>query len=56
MKYPNTPEYLESLPESVVQLYRDLEESILADICRRFRLSGEATETAIEQIRILQRI
>ncbi len=55
MKYPNTPEYLESLPESVVQLYRDLEESILADICRRFRLSGEATETAIEQIRILQR-
>ena len=55
MRYPITPDYLEAAPESVVQLYRDLEEFVLSDICRRFKLSGEATESALEQIRILQR-
>lgn len=55
MRYPITPDFLESAPESVVQLYRDLEEFVLSDICRRFKLSGEATESALEQIRILQR-
>ena len=55
MRYPITPDFLESAPEGIAKLYQDLEEAILSDICRRFRLSGEATETALEQIRILQR-
>lgn len=55
MRYPITPDYLENIPNYIVQLYRDLEEYTIADICRRFRLSGEATESALEQIRILQR-
>lgn len=55
MKYPITPEFLEAAPEYVVQLYRDLETFVLDDICRRFRESGEATATALEQIRLLQR-
>lgn len=55
MRYPITPDYLEAAPESVVQLYRDLEEFVLSDICRRFKLSGEATESALEQIKLLQR-
>lgn len=55
MKYPITPDFLEAAPEYVVQLYRDLETFVLDDICRRFRESGEATATALEQIRLLQR-
>lgn len=54
MKYPITPEYLASAPDPIVRLYSDLEEAILKDICRRFKLSGEATESAIEQIKALQ--
>lgn len=54
MKYPITPEYLSNVPDPVVRLFTDLEAEILADICRRFKLSGEATESAIAQIKILQ--
>lgn len=54
MKYPITPDYLDSVPDPLVRLFEDLEEKILQDICRRFRLSGEATESAIAQIKILQ--
>lgn len=54
MKYPITPEYLETAPEPLVKLFADLEAEILRDICRRFRLSGEATESAIAQIKLLQ--
>lgn len=54
MRYPITPEYLASAPDPLVNLYSDLEARILEDICRRFKLSGEATESAIAQIKILQ--
>lgn len=54
MKYPITPEYLTNAPDPLVKLFGDLEEYILKDICRRFKLSGEATESAIAQIKILQ--
>lgn len=54
MKYPITPDYLDSVPDPLVDLYTDLEEKILKDICRRFKWSGEATESAIAQMKILQ--
>lgn len=54
MKYPITPDYLESVPDPLIGLYTDLEEKILKDICRRFKMSGEATESAIAQMKILQ--
>lgn len=54
MKYPITPEYLTGAPDPIVDLFMDLEAEILKDICRRFRVSGEATESAIAQIKILQ--
>ena len=54
MKYPITPEYLETAPDPLVRLFTDLETEILRDICRRFRVSGEATESAIAQIKLLQ--
>lgn len=55
MKYPITPEYLQDAPEPLAKLYLDLEKTILRDICRRFKVSGAATNSAIEQIRILKR-
>lgn len=54
MKYPITPDYLDSVPDPLVDLYTDLEEKILKDICRRFKMSGEATESAIAQMKLLQ--
>ena len=54
MKYPITPEYLSKAPEPIVDLFTDLEAEILKDICRRFKISGEATESAIAQIKILR--
>lgn len=53
MKYPITPEYLENAPDPLVRLMHTLEEDILTDICRRLRVSGELTESAIAQIRLL---
>lgn len=47
---PITPDYLENVPNYFVQLKRDLEDSVVEDICRRLRLSGEMTESAIHQI------
>lgn len=54
MKYPITPEWMETAPDKVVGLYQNLEEFVLGDICRRFKTSGEATESAMAQIKILQ--
>lgn len=56
MRYPNTPEWLESAPSNAVTLYRNLEEFAIKDICRRLKLSGEVTSTALEQIRILKNL
>ena len=54
MKYPNTPEYLENAPNYLVSLYEEFEADVLRDLCRRLRLSGTVTESALNQIRVLQ--
>lgn len=54
MKYPITPDYLASAPDPLVELYTDLEEFILRDICRRMKWSGEITESALAQINVLK--
>lgn len=53
MKYPITPGYLEEAPEPVLKLFEQLEEEILADVCRRLKVSGEMTESALQQIKVL---
>lgn len=55
MKYPFTPDYLDAIPNNLVRLQNQLTDDVIADICRRMRLSGEMTESAIHQIMILQR-
>lgn len=54
MRYPVTPEYLQDAPSQLIQLYEEFEADALNDLCRRMRLSGTITESALNQIRALQ--
>lgn len=54
MKYPIDPKYLEDAPKYLIALYEEFEAEVLADLCRRLRLSGTVTESALNQIRVLQ--
>lgn len=49
-----TPEYLQDAPNNLIRLYEDFEEDVLNDLCRRLKLSGTVTESALNQIRALQ--
>lgn len=55
MRYPITPEFISELPNKLAAIYIRLETFILEDICERLKTSGTVTETAIEQIKTLQR-
>lgn len=50
MKWPFTPDYLDAIPNNLVRLQNQLTDDVIADICRRMRLSGELTESALHQI------
>ena len=54
MRYPITPAYLAGVPEPMVKIYQDLEDSIMEYICEQFK-TGDANEKSIELIRLLQR-
>lgn len=49
-----TPEYLQAAPGYLISLYEDFEADVLNDLCRRLQLSGTVTESALNQIRVLQ--
>lgn len=51
-----TPKELESLPQSVTELYEQLEEDIIADMARRIVKTDFATDTAQWQLIQLQRM
>lgn len=51
-----TPEYLDKLPEHVVNTLLDLEDEIIADIARRISENLQLTETAEYQIEMLYRM
>lgn len=51
-----TPEFLEHLPDSVVNLYSDLEIRILEDMARRISKTGKLTKTAQWQMWRLEQI
>lgn len=44
-----TPDYLDTLPDAVVELWQQVEDDILRDIARRIGKMGEMTETAVWQ-------
>lgn len=54
MKYPIDPKYLEDAPKYLIELYEAFEEDVLNDLCSRLHLSGTVTESALNQIRVLQ--
>ena len=54
MRYPITPEYLAGVPEPMVKIYQDLEDSILEYICEQFK-TGDANEKSLELIRLLRK-
>ena len=54
MKYPFSPEFLDALPEEIAQLFRDLELTLLKEICSRLRISDQLNEVTVQDIRVLR--
>lgn len=53
MKFPFQPSLLEALPEEIVELFRGLEDTLLADICSRLK-TGTVGETTVLDIKALR--
>lgn len=54
MKYPFTPELLDSLPEELVELFRGLEITLLKMIAERLKIGGQLNEVTVQAIRALR--
>lgn len=54
MKYPFQPEILDALPEELAELYRALEDTLLDEICSRFKLADQFNEVTVQDIRALR--
>lgn len=52
--YPFTPELLDALPEELAELFRDLEDTLLAEICSRLKAADELNEATVQDIRALR--
>lgn len=53
MKYPFQPKILDALPEEIAELFRGLEDTLLADICSRLK-TGTVGETTVLDIKALR--
>ena len=53
MKFPFQPSLLEALPEEIAELFRGLEDTLLADICSRLN-TGTVGETTVLDIKALR--
>ena len=53
MKFPFQPSLLEALPEEIAELFRGLEDTLLADICSRLK-TGTVGETTVLDIKSLR--
>lgn len=53
MRYPFQPEFLDTLPEELAELYRDLETTLLEEICSRLKLADQLNEVTVQDIRIV---
>lgn len=52
--YHFTPELLDALPEEMAELFRGLEDTLLAEICSRLKLRDELNEVTVQDIRALR--
>nr|DAH18979.1 MAG TPA: minor capsid protein [Caudoviricetes sp.]DAQ96365.1 MAG TPA: minor capsid protein [Caudoviricetes sp.] len=53
-KYPFQPEILDVLPEELAELFRDLENTLLTEICSRLKASNQFNEVTVQDIRALR--
>lgn len=53
MKFPFQPSLLEALPEEIAELFRGLEDTLIADICSRLK-TGTVGETTVLDIKALR--
>lgn len=54
MRYPFTPEILDALPEELADLYRNLEDTLLIEICSRLKAKDQFNEVTVQDIRALR--
>ena len=54
MKYPFSPEILDALPEELAELFRDLELTLLDEICSRLKIADQLNEVTVQDIRALR--
>lgn len=54
MRYTFSPEVLDALPEEIAELYRNLENTLLEEICSRLKASGELNEVTVLDIQALR--
>lgn len=54
MKYPFSPEILDAMPEALADQYRQLEITLLEEICSRLKISGKLNEVTVQDIRALR--
>lgn len=54
MKYPFSPEVLDALPEELAELFRNLEMTLLEEICSRLKIKDNLNEVTIQDIKALR--
>lgn len=54
MTYPFSPDLLERMPEELAQLYRNLEITLLKEICSRLKISEQLNEVTMQDIKALR--
>lgn len=52
--YPFSPALLDALPEELAELFRSLEDTLLDEICSRFKLADQLNEVTVQNIRALR--
>lgn len=52
--YPFSPALLDALPEELAELYRGLEDTLLEEICSRFRIADQLNEVTVADIKALR--
>lgn len=54
MKYPFSPEILDAMPEELEELFRQLELTLLDEVCSRLKIADALNEVTIQDIRALR--
>lgn len=50
MKYPYTPEVLDALPESVAEIFREVEDDVLAEICTMLEAAKFLAKISVQEL------